>query len=235
MFGFLKRKQGPAPNEQLAEAVEEMRSHIRDAVAGGFDSSDQILLVARELGDDICPNAPLLQAESERLLREAVRDQLADQATWCPVTDCDRLDRAFAVLEATGIVCRQHFSCCGTCAATEIWQEISREEEKGRSIRGCAHYHEQDTEAAVSGHGVYLSYGAVEEGEDPSVAIGHEIVAALEREGLKVTWDGRLSQRIGVSLEWKRRLPAQLVELARGHGPGMAEFRPCLTATLTLS
>jgi len=34
------------------------------------------------------------------------------QREWPSVTDCDRLDRAFADLNGRGIVARQNFACC---------------------------------------------------------------------------------------------------------------------------
>jgi hypothetical protein len=64
----------------------------------------------------------------------------------------------------------------------------------------------QDTEAAADGHGLHLNYGAVEEGEEPALRIGNEIIDALQRHGLKAVWDGTWSKRIAVKLDWKRRL-----------------------------
>jgi hypothetical protein len=64
----------------------------------------------------------------------------------------------------------------------------------------------QDTESAANGYGLYLNYGAVEEGEEPALSVGNEIIDALQRHGLKTEWDGNWSNRIGVNLDWKRRI-----------------------------
>jgi hypothetical protein len=64
----------------------------------------------------------------------------------------------------------------------------------------------QDTEAAARGHGLYLNFGAVAEGERPAVGIGNEILDALQRHGLTTDWDGTWAKRIHVTLDWKRRL-----------------------------
>lgn len=133
---------------------------------------------------------------------------MREQASWPTPTDCDRLDAAFAALEQGGIVCRQHFSCCGTCGAAEIWDEIDTARGAGLDVRGYAFYHVQDTEAAVEGYGLYLNYGAVEDDEAPALAIAHEIVTTLEQHGLRVHWDGQWSRRISISLDWKRRRAA---------------------------
>jgi len=67
----------------------------------------------------------------------------------------------------------------------------------------------QDTEGAADGYGLYLNYGATEEGEQPALRIGNEIIDALQRHGLKTDWDGTWSKRIGIKIDWKRRLPAR--------------------------
>lgn len=74
-----------------------------------------------------------------------------------------------------------------------------------RAVRGYAFYHMQDTESAVEGNGLYLNYGAVENGEVTAVGIAQEIAAARKQQGLKVDWDGTWAKRIGVSMDWKRR------------------------------
>ena len=75
-------------------------------------------------------------------------------------------------------------------------------------VRGYTFYHMQGTESAVAGYGLYLYYGAVEEGEGPALRIANEIVDALQRHGLKTEWDGTWSNAIKVQLDWKRRLHA---------------------------
>ncbi|MCX6956374.1 MAG: hypothetical protein NTV51_29925 [Verrucomicrobia bacterium] len=76
---------------------------------------------------------------------------------------------------------------------------------KGQFVRGYSYYHMQDTEHAVGGHGVYLAYGATEEGAAAATRIAHEICDALRDEGLKVDWDGTPQRRVLVKLDWKRR------------------------------
>ena len=65
----------------------------------------------------------------------------------------------------------------------------------------------QGTESAVEGCGLYLYYGAVEEGEGAALRVANEIVDALQRQGLNTEWDGSSSSAIKVQLDWKRRLP----------------------------
>ncbi|MCS7072712.1 MAG: hypothetical protein NZM00_14500 [Anaerolinea sp.] len=184
--------------------LDKLHGYIRREIAAGFESPAAIIESAVEyLGDEASP--AILRPHAQRLVREILAAHLAEQATWPAITDCDRLDAAFAALEAGGIVCRQNFSCCGTCGAYEIWDEAAALEAAGTPVRGYAFYHVQDTESAVEGYGLYLSYGAATEGEAAALAIADEIVAALRQQGLRVDWNGQWSRRIGVLLDWKRR------------------------------
>jgi hypothetical protein len=194
-------------DRDLPTLLDELHGAIRRGVAAGFAPPAEIIESAVDLLRDEADPA-VLRPNAQRMLRDILADHQAEQATWPTVTDCDRLDAAFAALEAAGIVCRQDFSCCGTCGAAEIWGEAADVEAAGASVRGYAFYHMQDTEAAVEGRGVYLSYGAAEDGEAAALAIANEVVAALERQGLRVSWDGQWSRRIGVALDWKRRRSA---------------------------
>ncbi|MES2449533.1 MAG: hypothetical protein V4610_03105 [Pseudomonadota bacterium] len=190
----------PEPDEK----IDWLRDSIRRDVATGFYDEDAILVQAvASFEEEFDP--PLLRREAQRLLREALAEHREAQCDWPERTDCDRLDDAFAALEAKDIISRQHFTCCGTCGANEIWDEIDAVHKAGRPTRGYAFYHVQDTERAAEGGGLYLNYGACEEGEEAALAVAKDIVTHLEAHGLRTEWDGSWAQRIGVSLDWKRR------------------------------
>jgi hypothetical protein len=191
------------------ESDEDLRGDISvlltAMVRGAFQPRDQIWLAV----DDICeegadPDA--LRAYASTELDRLWSEQRTVEASWTDRTDCDRLDQAFEELESSGIVCRQDFTCCGTCGSAEIGAELDEAEERGAKVRGYAFYHQQDTEGAVEGFGLYLSYGAEEEGEAAALVIAREIVAVLQTYGLQPKWNGAWSQRIHVPLVWRRRL-----------------------------
>lgn len=190
--------------EERERAIKEIDYYVQRDVAGGFRTRDDIITSATEvLADDFDPELikPLVVERTDFHFT-----QLRDQETrWPAVTDCDRLDRAFVALENRGVVCRQDFTCCGTCGVAEIGDEIEKARKDGSLVRGYAFYHTQDTESAVEGHGVYLNYGATTEGELAAVRIGHEICDALRAEGLTPDWDGSIKVRIKVPMDWKRR------------------------------
>lgn len=180
------------------------RLHVR----GGFEEVEDIEELLLELVGEFETSL------SERDLRFEVRDAviaaveslLEDQAKWDVLTDYDRLELAFDQLEDAGIVARQNFTCCGTCGAAEIQAEIEDFEFEGRTALGYVFFHQQDTERAVEGSGLYFSYGSVEDGpEEAHLAIGQQVHDTMAAVGLKPHWNGKIDQRVGVMLEWKRR------------------------------
>lgn len=181
--------------------VDDLEDFVRTEVAGGFRDAEEIAESAVEQYPDESEVGDL----AARLVEEAIAAHLEEQATWPEVTDCDRLDAALDELTTAGIVCRQNFTCCGTCGHAEIGGEMNDEEGDGLTVRGYAFYHMQDTDRAVAGGGVYLKYGAVEDGDEPLVRIGAEIAATLRQHGLQVEWNGQGNTTIHVPLDWKRR------------------------------
>ncbi len=192
--------------KDLDKIRDEMRQFVKEKVAAGFHTSASIIDWAV---DNHCDDAEreVLRPITEALTREAVAAHVLDQATWPALTDCDRLDDGFAALNDSGIVCRQNFSCCTNCGISEIKYETAAEREEGRNVRGYAFYHMQDTERAMAGGRLYVHFDAVEESEEAGVGIGKEIYDALERHGLAASWNGQLSECVGILLDWKRRRP----------------------------
>jgi hypothetical protein len=189
--------------DPLDRTLEDMRGSIDRSVAAGFAAPHEIVDNAVALREDELDPA-FIRPLAESFIREALAAHQEAQAGWPAATDCDWVDQAFDYLEQKGIVCRQNFSCCGTCGAGEIWDEMNQAQQEG-VIRGYAFYHMQDTESAADGYGLYLSYGAVEEGEAAALEIGNETQKALELHDLKTHWEGSWSTRIAVQLDWKRR------------------------------
>ena len=191
---------------KLKRAEHALHRIINYQLSSGFGPLDGIVDITL---DAMAENHHIkdLRPHAERILAAAINARRAVEKQWPPITDCDRLDSAFAKLEEAGIVSRQNFSCCGMCGVTEICRAIVRERKQGREFRGYTFYHVQDTESAMEGDGLHLNYGSVMRGEKAALSIGYEVAAAIHAEGLKVEWDGTWGRRIGVQLDWKRRLP----------------------------
>lgn len=202
-----KQHAAPEPANDADDVLADLREQVERDVAIGFDTPERIVESAVATYEDVADPA-FLDAQARLFLAEALAAHAQAQSAWPAETDCDRLDAAFAALERDGVVARQHFTCCGTCGLAEIDRELAAAGTKTGPVRGYTFYHWQDTEAAVDGYGLCLYYGACVEGEAPALAIGREIVAALEGHGLKPEWDGSWDRRIELPLDWKRRRAA---------------------------
>jgi hypothetical protein len=188
----------------MVEPSEEIHSFVIRRVAEGFTNQEDIIASAIECFE-IKEEDEELRREIARFAAERMAEHLRAQMNWPRPTDCDRLDWAFAELDRAGIVARQNFTCCSTCGHCEIWDEIEQAREE-HPVEGYAFYHMQDTESAVAGGGLFLAYGAVENGEEALIAVGRKIVLAMERSGLRTEWNGKTNTRIQiVDLDWKRR------------------------------
>jgi hypothetical protein len=195
----------------MSEIREEIHSWITLRVYGGYDSDDQI--IARALDDwqvswkDAGEPDIEIRPYIERSVVEIVEEHRRDQATWPTVTDCDRLDAAFAELDARGILARQNYEQTLTSGCAAIWHEIERERAK-RPIRGYVFFHEQDTETAVKYDGPVLAWGAVEEEDEAAWrSVAEEIMDVIRRHGLDCDWPGgQTNCRISINkMHWRRR------------------------------
>ena len=187
------------------EDFDELHDFVKLQITAGYAPVEEIVAEAVEVFADSSLDVVALTGAARAVAEQALAAHLAEQSTWPPETDCDRLDAAFAELSRGGIVARQHFSCCGTCGAHEIREEMEQAEKAGTFSRGFTFFHMQDTEHAVAGDGLYLSYGVAESDQSGAVAIGHEVVQILGRHGLAPAWNGKLAHRIALPLTWQRR------------------------------
>ncbi|MBO4207877.1 DUF6891 domain-containing protein [Micromonospora echinofusca] len=180
----------------VAEAVqyaedEQLTSGEPTSGAGGQASAD-----------DHGPSGPAADGEDiEDRVRRIVAEEWplrhAVEASWPPVTDCDRLDAAFAELNRVGIVARQDFTCCRNCGEAEIGAELADTDE------GYVFFHAQDTERAAEGGALWLRYGAT---SGPATPVGQRVAETLTRHGLPVDWNGDPGRAIRVPLTWQRRI-----------------------------
>lgn len=197
-----------------AEDQEYLQQSARTLVRAGYEPLEYIEESLFEMAED---STGALSERDKRIevrnaLVRAVTELTEEQATWPALTDYDRLKAALDTLETEGIVARENFTCCGTCGAAEIGAEIEDfTGATGRPAKGYVFFHQQDTESAVDGHGLYFNYGTAEEEwtEAKSLAIGQRLFDALKSVGLTPDWDGTIDRRVAVSLTWQRRWEGQ--------------------------
>ncbi|MFE1827983.1 DUF6891 domain-containing protein [Streptomyces yangpuensis] len=144
---------------------------------------------------------PVSRDRAARLVERLWRERVAEQADWTGTTDPERITRAFAALEASGITARENFTCCRGCGLGEIRAEGAQD------ARGFVFFHAQAAEGAAAGQDLFLMYGGFGSGEARTVSVGQEVVAALDAEGLRWVWGGSAHDAIRVTgLDWRRRL-----------------------------
>jgi hypothetical protein len=196
--------------------VDEMRRYIRKQVAAGFLDADAVEQAAIDCFVDGLDDERLDPALLKRIAGvetdKAFAAQLDAQRQWPTVTDCDRLDRAFADLNRRGIVARQNFACCSNCGRAEIGGEIDTEQKRGIKVIGYTFFHSQGTEGAVEYGDLYLAYGDLTGEATAGVQIGRTIVEGLEQQGLPVEWNGSFDKAIRVKLTWQRRISTQMAK-----------------------
>jgi hypothetical protein len=176
------------------EDFDDLYEYIRMQVTAGFATVPEIVAEAVEVFADTTLAPEALREAAGQLAEKAVAEHRAAQGDWPETTDCDRIDAAFAALDGIGIVARQHFSCCGSCGANDILDECKSVSTDGGTVRGYTFFHVQDTESAVGGESLFLSYGTVDGDKDAAVAVG-----------LHPAWNGRHANRIGLPVVWQRR------------------------------
>ncbi|MQS14954.1 hypothetical protein F7Q99_22490 [Streptomyces kaniharaensis] len=144
---------------------------------------------------------PVSREQAEQLADRLWLERVGEQTGWVGETDPERLARAFAALEESGITAREHFTCCHSCGESEIGGAGAPD------ARGFVYFHYQCTESAAEGHGLSLYYGGFDGSPLTTTAVGHEVVAALKDAGLPAVWNGEPSEAIEIHpLLWRRRL-----------------------------
>jgi hypothetical protein len=188
-----------------AAHFDDLHEFVQLQVSAGYLSAAAIVDEAVEIFSDLVIDPASARAAAAVVAERALAAHREAQASWPAVTDCDRLDAAFTELDAAGVLARQHYRCCATCGIQDILDELQQAEKLGRPVRGYTFFHVQDTEHAVGGEALYLSYGTGETGTASAVQIGLEVVETLRRHGLEPGWNGRVAHRICLPLQWQRR------------------------------
>lgn len=199
-----------APAPPLPPEVErELEEAVRDWLRCGYDDRAVLTENAEEYLVD-GKNRPVSRAQAEHLVTRLWRERVTEQADWVGETDPERLTRAFAALGSAGLTAREYFACCGNCGTAEIRAAGAAD------ARGYVFFHSQCAQGAADGGDLYLLYGGFrangeEAGEAAgaarAVAVGQEVVAALDAVGLRWLWDGSARDAVRVTgLDWRKRL-----------------------------
>lgn len=191
------------PSDAMGEATRaEALDAIAIAVFGSGKVDDAVEFQLEMVDEDVARTfKPLL--DGYVATARAAHARVA--ATWIGDTDNDRLARAFADMDATGIVARENLGQSLSDGEYEIDRIVDATLAAGQTVRGNVFFHEQDVECALAGGGLNIAFTGDRTGAEAARLIGHEVVAILERHGLKPDWNGNPDQRIRIDMAWRRR------------------------------
>lgn len=129
----------------------------------------------------------------------------------------DKLTVAFRALRKEGMIARQNYLCCGTCASAGCYQEARKRDEAGKVVTGAVYYHRQNNESLENSRDLYIAYDEYEPTGGPAhlttAEVGRKLAAALKDAGLTVEWDG--SPDLCVKVVFYPGLPEEKVTVLR--------------------
>ena len=197
----------PIPDDKLsAESRAEALDEIAIAVFGGTDVSKVIeYILEMETDENEEEEVAYFRNILEGHAATAREAHAQAAASWKGETDNDRLTRAFAEMDAAGIVARENLGQSLSNGENNIDDIVDGMIAASQTPRGSAFYHWQDMTRALVGEGLNIAFTGDRTGAEAARLVGHEIVAILGRNGLKPIWNGNPDHRIKVDMEWRRR------------------------------
>lgn len=188
--------------------TEEDRRYVRAAftfwVRCGFHDEEEILSSLSARIDDLVGSSDTaFLSEIEHLVVEAFEAQRQLEASWPEETINDRIDEAFAELLDSGIIALQNAGY----TVEQGWEDVVEARQDLESPRGAVFYCQQDTEAAVDGQGLPLTFGAFSGIASDSTALATEVCEVLRKNGVDVQWAGTYTHQIVIPpFLWRKRL-----------------------------
>lgn len=208
--------------------VREVRRLVVRECAGGYSTNEDIVdtawaVIRERVGEDSDLEAQV-RREAERAIERCARKE----RSWPIPTDCDRLTRAFADLDARGVLARENYADCLSCGADGLNKEMM-EAWTSRRFLGYVFFHAQDLDAVLDYGELNLAFGpnpvghlelqdVLDNREDwlklmmsdkehraRARELGALVLDALQLQGLKVSWCGSEDKRITVYMKWQRR------------------------------
>jgi hypothetical protein len=153
------------------------------------------------------------------------------EASWREPTVNDRLDQAFAALDAAGIVALQNAGYTLSDGWSDVNAIATERAARGSRPQGAVFYHGQDAARGVAGDGLMLAFGAYEEDkakkDAAAQAVAREVVATLDRHGISASWNGSVDSRISIApFTWQKRRYSKAPALRAAAAPATATRAP---------
>ncbi len=194
----------PTENED-ADAEEDILHWVTSHVWSGKYGAEEIALSVEDQFDEAdAPDGDWLR----QVIGSAIAAKRKEEQAWPPVTDCDRLDRAFENLARQGGIALHMAGYTQSDGLSDVEDVYVGSGGESSRYAGHCFYTMQDQEGALEGCGLFIGFGHLSGDDEKGVEFGRMVRAALEREGLRVEWDGTISTRLHVEgFRWQRRTP----------------------------
>lgn len=118
---------------------------------------------------------------------------------------CHKVTAAFKAVRKEGLIARQNFKCCGSCAGYDLATQVEKmPEAKRQKVKGAVFYHRQDTQRMMEEECLFLNFGQIDSQEVgevglPTEEVGKIVTRVFKEAGLNVEWDGDKYSRIKVT------------------------------------
>ena len=182
----------------------EIQEQVATLVRAGFYSKKRLLQIVSE---ELYAPGEVNPDDLAAVIDEEVAKLESEKKTWPAVTDCDRLDAAFAALTKRGILALHNAGFTQSDGYEDVRAALKNHPQKS-TVVGYCFYHGQDVEHAVHGEGLHLAFGPVNPKDEVAKGpeIGRTVRDELERAGLKIEWDGTFATRMYLPhFVWRRR------------------------------
>jgi hypothetical protein len=187
------------PSPPMSKTDEYILNAIKNWVWSGFFSPDEVDAMIDDILEDDADEAMLRRAVGPEFDKKA-----AAEASWPDTTDCDRLDQAFEELNSRGVIALHNAGYTMSDGISDVSEVLHQRGRRG--IKGYCFYHGQDVERAVTGGGLMVAFGDLDDDKTKKTAIGRLLRDVLQEAGFDVEWNGDPETRLNIPrLDWKRR------------------------------
>jgi hypothetical protein len=195
----MRSSQRWSADKTMNKSEKYIANSIKSWVWSGFYDRDRIHEMIEDIMEDDADETML-----RRLIDSELEKRHSEEQNWPEETDCDRLDKVFAMLTQQKIVALQNAGYTTSDGHSDVGQVLS-EKPKGY-YKGYCFYHGQDLERVVSGDDLYLAFGDLKDTAEGKKLVAAAICSALEQHGFQYEWKGDVTKRIRVlGINWQRR------------------------------
>jgi hypothetical protein len=191
--------------------LKDLQARAKLEVKAGFVCKADILSTLTEIMKYDYELSGKELTEAKATMKEYVAKLLEqhkkEQADFPEVTDCDRLDAAFADLEQQGVLTAQNAGYTQSDGFDVISEKYSRLTKKQQKASvGFVFFHEQDLERVWETKKLLLAFGSGKGDAKQDVKAGKLIQKILTAHDFKVKWNGKSDTRLELSkFNWQKR------------------------------